>query len=210
MADGLSRNVPGEFKTLLANCLAHGRRKFVDVYDDFPAECHYVLDQLAQVYKNEADTQGLSDADRLIYHQQHSGPIMAELKDWMQQQLDDHLIEPNSNLGDVLRYMLKHWEPLTLFLRQGGAPLDNNLCERALKKAILHRKNAYFYKTANGARVGDMFMSLIHTCELNAINPFNYLTELQKHAAAVAQCPANWLPWNYQQALSQELAATAS
>ena len=204
MADGLSRNVPGAFETLLANCLAHGRRKFVDVYDDFPAECHHVLDRLAQVYKNEADTQGQSDADRLIYHQQHSGPIMAELKDWMQQQLDDHLVEPNSSLGEVIGYMLKHWEPLTLFLREPGSPLDNNLCERALKKAILHRKNAYFYKTANGARVGDMFMSLIHTCELNAINPFNYLTELQKHAAAVALCPANWLPWNYQQALSQE------
>jgi transposase len=208
MSDGLSRNVPGEFETLLANCLAHGRRKFVDVYDDFPAECHHVLDRLAQVYKNEADTQAQSDADRLIYHQQHSGPIMAELKDWMQQQLDDHLVEPNSSLGDVIGYMLKHWEPLTLFLREPGSPLDNNLCERALKKAILHRKNAYFYKTANGARVGDMFMSLIHTCELNAINPFNYLTELQKHAAAVALCPANWLPWNYQQALSQELAAS--
>lgn len=210
MADGLSRNVPGEFETLLANCLAHGRRKFVDIYDDFPAECHHVLDQLAHVYKNEAGTQGQSDADRLIYHQQHSAPIMAELKDWMQQQLDDHLVEPNSSLGEVIRYMLKHWEPLTLFLREPGAPLDNNLCERALKKAILHRKNAYFYKTANGARVGDMFMSLIHTCELNAINPFNYLTELQKHAAAVALCPANWLPWNYQQALSQELATSES
>jgi len=207
MADGLSRNVPGEFETLLANCLAHGRRKFVDVFEAFPTECHHVLDVLAQVYKNDTDTQGLSDTDRLHYHLQHSGPIMAELKDWMQQQLDDHLVEPNSSLGKAILYMQKHWEPLTLFLRQGGAPLDNNLCERALKKAILHRKNAYYYKTANGARVGDMFMSLIHTCELNTINPFDYLTELQEHATAVAQCPDNWLPWNYQQALSQEQAA---
>ena len=133
---------------------------------------------------------------------------MAKLKDWMQQQLDDHLVEPNSSLGEAILYMQKHWEPLTLFLRQGGAPLDNNLCERALKKAILHRKNAYYYKTANGARVGDMFMSLIHTCELNAINPFDYLTQLQEHATAVAQCPDNWLPWNYQQALSQDEAAS--
>lgn len=207
MSDGLSRNVPGEFETLLANCLAHGRRKFVDVFEAFPEECHYVLNVLAQVYKNEVDTQGLSDTDRLNYHQQHSGPVMAELRDWMQQQLDDHLVEPNSSLGEAILYMQKHWEPLTLFLREAGAPLDNNLCERALKKAILHRKNAYYYKTENGARVGDMFMSLIHTCELNAINPFDYLTELQQHAAAVAQCPDNWLPWNYQQALSREQAA---
>jgi transposase len=62
--------------------------------------------------------------------------------------------------------MLKHWEKLTLFLRHPGPPLDNNICERALKKAILHRKNALFYKTVNGAHVGDVFMSLIYTCEL--------------------------------------------
>lgn len=67
--------------------------------------------------------------------------------------------------------MLKHWEPLPLFLRHPGVPLDNNRCERALKKVILHRKNAYFYKTAHGARVRDMFMSLIHTCELNNVMP---------------------------------------
>ena len=87
--------------------------------------------------------------------------------------------------------MLKHWDQLTLFLRQAGAPLDNNVCERALKKAILHRKNALFYKTRNGARVGDLFMSLIYTCQLNQANPFDYLTQLQRHAdAACGQPPA--------------------
>src|SRR5262249_11499592 len=91
-------------------------------------------------------------------------------------------------------YMLKHWDPLTLFLRQAGAPLDNNLCERALKKAILHRKNALFYRTRNGARVGDLFMSLIYTCELNRANPLDYLTELQRHAAQVGAGPGVWMP----------------
>ena len=83
-----------------------------------------------------------------------------------------------------------------------GAPLDNNVCERALKKAILHRKNAYFFKTQNGARVGDLFMSLIHTCELNGANPFHYLTELQKHAREMAAAPGQWMPWNYLHALA--------
>ena len=77
----------------------------------------------------------------------------------------------------------------------------NNICERALKKAILHRKNAYFYKTLNGARVGDLFMSLIHTCELNGANPFDYLTELQKHASERTADPDSWMPWNYQRTL---------
>jgi hypothetical protein len=77
------------------------------------------------------------------------------------------------------------------------------LVERALKKAILHRKNSLFYKTENGAEVGDLFMSLIHTCELNGANPFDYLTELQKHATELAEDPAAWMPWNYRQTLQQ-------
>jgi transposase len=202
MSDGLSRNVPGEFKTLLANCLAHGRRKFVDIYEAFPSECHTVLEMLAKVYTNDTVARDgqLSEIERLDYHQQHSRPLMAELKDWMTQQLEEHLVEPNSGLGQAIRYMLKHWNALTLFLREPGAPLDNNLCERALKKAILNRKNAYYYRTANGARIGDMFMSLIHTCELNAINPFDYLTDLQKHADSVSPAPNAWMPWSYQEA----------
>jgi hypothetical protein len=107
------------------------------------------------------------------------------------------LTEPNSALDGAIRYMLRHWDELTLFLRQAGAPLDNNLCERALKKAILHRKNALFYKTRNGARVGDLFMSLIHTCRLNEANPVDYLTQLQGHAEQVAADPGRWMPWNY-------------
>lgn len=122
---------------------------------------------------------------------------MAELKTWLIEQIEQHLVEPNSSLGEAIAYMLNHWEAMTLFLRRSIATLDNNVCERALKKAILHRKNAYFYKTPNGARVGDLFMSLIHTCELNDINPFDYLTELQKHASELSCDPDNWLPWSY-------------
>ncbi len=116
---------------------------------------------------------------------------------------EDRLVEPNSALGKAISYMLKHWEKLTLFLRQPGAPLDNNVCERALKKAILHRKNAMFYKTENGAHVGDLFMSLIHTCQLCGANPFDYLTELQRHAKEMSEAPQAWMPWNYRDTLER-------
>ena len=91
----------------------------------------------------------------------------------------------------------------TLFLRQPNAPLDNTIVERALKKAILHRKNALFYKTENGAQVGDLFMSLIHTCELNGVPSLGYLVALRKHAREVAEKPAAWMPWNYRDALTR-------
>jgi len=206
MCDALSRNVPKAFETLLANCLAHGRRQFVDVLHSFPKECEHVLETLADVYKNDqiAKERKMTADERLRYHQENSGPLMAELNAWLNHQLDDHLVEPNSGLGQAIAYMLRHWDPLTLFLRVPGAPLDNNLCERGLKKAILHRKNALFYKTLNGARVGDLFMSLIHTCSLVGVNPVEYITALQEHAAEMMQAPEKWLPWNYTAALQPD------
>ena len=142
----------------------------------------------------------LSPEARLRFHQEASGPTMQVLHDWLTGQLVEKRAEPNSALGGAISYMLKHWDQLTLFLRQAGAPLDNNVCERALKKAILHRKNALFYKTRNGARVGDLFMSLIYTCQLNRTNPFDYLTQLQRHVDALANGPQLWMPWNYSDA----------
>jgi hypothetical protein len=205
MCDALSRNLPGELQTILAHCLAHARRNFVEVHDRFPEPCRYLLETLAVVYRNDAlaRQRQLSPEARLQFHQEASQPTMQQLHAWLNRQLDDRLVEPNSALGDAIRYMLRHWEPLTLFLRQAGAPLDNNVCERALKKAILHRKNALFYKTQNGADVGDLFMSLIYTCQLNEVNPFDYLTALQRHADAVAAHPELWLPWNYRAALTE-------
>ena len=203
MCDALSRNLPGELKTLLGNCLAHGRRQFVDVIEHFPEECRYVLETLGKVYKNDevARERNLSPQERLQFHQAESGPLMEELKRWLSRQFEERRVEPNSGLGEAISYMLRHWEKLTLFLRKPGAPLDNNICERALKLAILHRKNALFYKTENGAHVGDLFMSLIHTCRLGGVDSFDYLTELQRHAAELASDPAKWMPWNYREML---------
>ena len=204
MCDALARNLPGELRTILGNCLAHARRQFVDVYDRFPEQCRHLLEALAVVYRNDAlaRERQLSPEARLQFHQEASLPTMQQLHAWLTRQLDEKLAEPNAALGKAIRYMLRHWEKLTLFLRQAGAPLDNNVCERALKKAILHRKNALFYKTQNGARVGDLFMSLIYTCQLNQINPFDYLTQLQGYAEQVAANPELWMPWNYRQALA--------
>ena len=202
MCDALSRNVPKEFEILLANCLAHARRNFVDLASSFPEECRYVIETLAEVYHHDkiAKEQGFSVEQRLGFHQDHSGPVMERLNEWLQKQLDQRRVEPNSSMGKAITYMLKHWAALTLFLRAPGAPLDNNLCEQALKRAILHRKNSLFFKTEHGAYIGDLFMSLIHTCTLNRVNPFHYLTTLQRHSPELFKNPKRWLPWNYQQA----------
>lgn len=203
MCDALSRNPSKEFQTILAHCLSHGRRQFVDLAQNFPQDCQQVLESLGQVYQHDAQAKklGLSPQERLSFHQQHSQKIMENLQQWMSQQLDQKRVEPNSGLGQAFNYMLNHWDPLTQFLRQAGAPLDNNICARALKMAIRHRKNSLSYKTQNGARLGDLFMSLIHTCRLCAANPLDYLNALQRQAKEAREQPTRWLPWNYKQAL---------
>jgi hypothetical protein len=206
MCDALSRNIPrlaAGTEILLANCLAHGRRQFVEVAESFPRECRYVLEMLGLVYGYDAEARelGLTPDERLRLHQKRSTPVMDQLHLWLEEQLAERRTEPNSGLGQAISYLLRHWLPLTLFLRQVGAPLDNNIVERALKRVVLHRKNALFYRTLNGAQVGDLFMSLIHTCQLYGANSFDYLIELQRHARELAACPAEWMPWKYRDTL---------
>ena len=208
MCDALSRNVPGSatgVEILRANCLAHGRRQFVDMAENFPNECRYVLEMLGQAYGHDAEARGLglTPDQRLRLHQQRSAPVMDKLHVWLELQLEERRTEPNSGLGQAINYLLRHWQPLTLFLRKAGAPLDNNIVERALKRAVLHRKNALFYRTLNGAEVGDLFMSLIHTCQLCGANSFDYLIQLQRHAGELAGRPTEWMPWTYRETLTR-------
>lgn len=207
MCDALSWNtskLKAPDAVQLAHCLAHGRRKFVDIAKNFPQECLHVLQELAKVYRHDqvARDEKMTATERLKYHKKHSRPIMKELKLWIDDQLKDK-VEPNSGLGGALKYLKKHWRSLTLFLKDGKAPLDNNLCERAIKKAVLNRKNAMFYRTLNGAQVGDLFMSLVHTCELNGADPFDYLYVLQRQKLEKLQeRPQDWMPWNYKTTVS--------
>jgi hypothetical protein len=155
MCDALSRNLPKlpeKLEVIVGHCLARARRRFVEVIENFPQPCRHVLEQLGTVYDNDATArkQAMTAEERLRYHQQHSVPVMEELRGWLNTQFAERKVEPNSGLGMAMRYVLKHWQRLTLFLRQPGAPLDNNIVERALKKVILHRKNSLFCKTENG------------------------------------------------------------
>ena len=134
---------------------------------------------------------------------------MQGLRTWMTEQLERAQVEPSSGLGQAINYLLKHWQPLTQFLHRAGAPLDNTVCERALKRAILHRKNSLFFKTAEGARVGDIYMSVIYTCVACGANAFEYLQALQLNAQRVKADVAQWLPWNYREQLAPVQAAAA-
>jgi transposase len=178
MCDALSRNTPKltGVQILLSYCLSHGRRQFVDIAPSFPEECRYVLEALGEVYYNDAQSRErkLSSEERLLFHQERSGPVMKRLKEWLAAQLAEHRTEPNSGLGKAITYLLRHWTKLTLFLRQQRAPLDNNIAERALKKAILHR-NWVGMRIRSACRAGGPRIHFVRTAGENISRGHRYI-----------------------------------
>ncbi len=204
MSDALSRNEIQEGLVIRCHCLAHGRRQFSDIEEVFPRECRVVIDVLKHVFDHdeEARDQQMSPTARLAYHQAYSQPLMDELKGWLDTQRDERFVEPNSSLGEAIAYMQNHWETLTRFLSVAGAPLDNNLVERALKLFIRQRKNSLFTKSEHSAYIASVLTSLIVTCIYAGVNVLDYLVALQEHRAEVFADPSAWLPWTYQASLA--------
>jgi transposase len=211
MSDASVQNIPKRLQKkvlmqwIICLCLVHGRRKFHEIASLFETECGFVLAQIAKIYLNEkhCKTQGLNAEERLAYHQKHSAPEMQALYIWLNNQLLYQKIEPNSGLGQAIFYMLKYQDKLTRFLTVAGAPLDNNICEQAIKMIIRHRKNSLFYRTAHGAEVGDALSSIIYTAAAANVNVFEYLNALQIYKTQARASPDDWLPWNYQATLNQ-------
>jgi hypothetical protein len=130
MCDALSRNVPklpSGVEILVATCLAHGRRQFVELVQNFPEECRHVLEMLGEVYRYDAEARdgALTAEERLRFHQEHSGPVMEKLHGWLEAQFAERKTEPNSGLGKAITYLMRHWKALTTFLREAGAPVGH-------------------------------------------------------------------------------------
>jgi hypothetical protein len=203
MSDALASNSAEESPLIRCHGLAHGQRKFRELEEVFPAESTVVTEALKQVFEHEAEAQAqqLSAEARLAYHQTYSEPIMAALKQWLEHQIAERAVEPNSSLGKAIVYLLGHWETLTRFLTVPGAPLDNNTAERALKLCIRQRKNSLFYATEHSAYIASLLTSLIATCVQAGVNALEYLVAVQDHRKAVFADPGAWLPWTYHTAL---------
>jgi transposase len=137
MSDAAAVNGKKRAQTIDANCLAHGRGKFKELEAIFPVECGRVMEAIRRVYRYDDKTKGMGDQERLEYHQKHSGPVMSELREWIEGELRDRRVEPNSSLGKAFQYMLNHFEKLTRFLNAPGTPIDNNEAERVLNQKVI-------------------------------------------------------------------------
>jgi transposase len=132
MGDGLPANWKSGKQAIQCQCLIHARRKFVEIESSYRVECGYMLERIGEIYEHEAETKGMSDLERLEYHQKQSGPIMEELKEWMDEQIREKKVEPNSSLGKAIAYFQNNYEGLSAFLRYSGAPIDNNVAVRSV------------------------------------------------------------------------------
>jgi len=200
--DALSRNVPENHDTQLANCLAHLRRKFYELVEVWPREVTRIIGEFSCVFANDHSAPKDS-AERLKWHQEKSDPVMQRIKNYCDGLIKGKKIEPNSSMGKAIAYLNNHWEAFTLFLRVPDVPLTNNVSERLIKRAVLNRKNAYFFRNETGAKIADILMSVMETCVLNNVNPQNYLIAIQKYREDVYQNPKFWLPWVYETRLKE-------
>ena len=212
MTDASSQNFPKKIndnllaRWILCFCLSHGRRKFYELRGHFQEECSFVLDIISEIYffDKQSKEQKMTANERLFYHQENSLHLMESLHIWLNNQLLHQLVEENSSFGKAVRYMLRHWNALTKFLHVAGAPLDNNLCEQAIKVAIRYRKSSLFYKTSKGAIIGDCMMSVIFTAVKNKVDIYDYLNILQRNTEDVKSDPEQWLPWNYKNTINNK------
>jgi transposase len=188
-----------DVEVVQANCNSHAVRKFKELETNAVYEEH--VSQILELYRAAFSTErALADkspAEKLAMHKQHSLPKLLAIKEKIQKDFEERIIEPNSPLGAAYKYYLNHFEKLTAFCRHEGAPLCNNECERLLKRAIRHRKNSLFFKNLVGAAVGDIHMTILLTAKENGLNPVQYMTALLQFEKERNAQPEDFLPWNF-------------
>ena len=201
IGDASANNTKHDHEVIPVYCNAHSFLKFQNACHAYPEIVDYILSLYGAVFSHDRSTRDMDDMQRLVYHQKHSRPLMDNLYRYFHILFEEHVVEPNSPLGEAITYMLKRWDGFTRFLEIPGVPLDNNSTERNLKGAIRYRKNSGFFKTIDSARLGAITMSILATITANGVNPMDYLSAIQIHESDVQNVPHLWLPWNYRERL---------
>jgi len=177
----------------------HARRKFYDFYistkSPLAAE---VLKRIRELYEIEAEIRGHPAPYRRRVRQERSRPIVEALHVW----LEDHVgrISAASDLGEAIRYTLRHWSGLLVFLDDGRVEMDTNTVERAIRPITLNRKNALFAGNDGGACHWAIALTLIQTAKLNGVDPMAYLTDVLERIVSgrtKAHELETLLPWNW-------------
>ena len=208
VTDGASKNFAHNQadKLIECSCNAHAFLKFIGIKDKYPAEYAVAGEVYGQVFDNDdkAKALKLNPEERMLYHREHSKPLMEKLKAMCEEKIKNKLVEPRSLLWEPLSFIINQWERLTKFYEVPDVPLDTNLMEQKLIMVVRYLAGSFNYKTENGAEVGDSHMSLIATARANNIEPVAYLTHCLRNHEDLAKRPENYLPWVYRDQLAEQ------
>ena len=205
MTDAAACNAVTVCKVLQCACNAHALRKFKALADSYPKQTQYILDRYRAVYDHDDHTkqQEMTPEARLAYHREHSRPLFIEMCRYANGLLEQRAIEPNSDLGGAIDYLLNHQRPLSAFYRYPGAPIDNNLSERQLRLPVRLRDAAPFFASPMGARMAADLWTLIVTAILAEQNVYEYFNAIQRYPQDVRDNPDLWVPWRYKQRVEE-------
>ena len=183
-------------RILEAACWAHVRRKFVDLHELHKSPlAAQMLDRIGALYDIESEIRGRPPHERCAARQEHSRPLLHEMKAWLESTL--RTLSQKSAMAQAIRYALSRWEALERYSHDGRIEIDNNAAERTLRCVALGRKNFLFAGSDAGGERAAAIYSLLGTAKLNGHNPEAFLREV---LARIADHPINriseLLPWN--------------
>lgn len=181
-------------------CWAHARRKFVDAQKVQPkgktGRADIALDLINKLYRIERDLKDASDDDRKLGRMEHSLPVLAQLKIWMEKTQPQ--VTSQNALGNAIGYLANNWSKLERYVEHGYLPIDNNAAERAIHPFVIGRKNFLFSSTPKGATASAHLYSLVETAKANGKEPYAWLRhalERLPQASSVEDFEA-LLPWS--------------
>jgi transposase len=203
----LESRPPGTIR--LAFCWAHCRRRFYEIHQATGSPlAEEALRRIGELYAIEAAVRGRSAEERRATRQERSKPIVDALHAWLTAQLGR--VSGRSNLAEAIRYALRHWPGLILFLEDGRIELDTNIVERAIRPIALGRKNALFAGSDGGARHWAIVASLVTTAKLSGVEPLAWLTDVLERVVSgrtKAHELERLLPWTWK---AERLAAAVN
>ncbi len=176
--------------------MAHARRKIHDEHVRRPtAMTNEALKRIAALYVIEAEIRGLPSDERLIARKERTVPLMQSLHDWVQEQMKT--LSVHAEMAKAFTYMLKQWDALNEYCRNGQVEIDNNIGENALRTVAVGRKNYLFFGSDRGGEAAAIIYSLLGTCKLNGVEPEGWLREV---IGKINDWPSSrvdeLLPWN--------------
>jgi transposase len=156
-------------------CFAHARRKFIEAEKTSPREAHEAVARIRQLYAVEHEAKNLDTPARAALRQVKSVPLLATLKEWLDQIAVTVL--PKSPIGEAVTYARNQWTALNEYVRDGDLAIDNNRAERAVKPFALGRKNWLFFGNDDGGQRLAVLASFTFTCQQFGLNPWLWIKD---------------------------------